>query len=164
MLIKKKEKEKSTAPENWFKKNRSTILVAAVFLFGLGLLVYPSFADYWNSFHQTRAIMSYSDAVSKLSREDYDKEINKALEYNSELAGKGMNWQMSDADKEDYAGVLNFTGNGIMGYITIDKIKVNLPIYHGTNESVLQTSIGHLENSSLPVGASTYDYDEGPPR
>ncbi len=161
MLIKKKEKEKSTAPENWFKKNRSTILVAAVFLFGLGLLVYPSFADYWNSFHQTRAIMSYSDAVSRLSKEDYDKEISKALEYNGELAKTGMDWQMSDTAKEEYAGILNFTGNGIMGYITIEKIKVTLPIYHGTNESVLQTSIGHLESSSLPVGAYTYDYDEG---
>ncbi|MBR4462013.1 MAG: class C sortase [Erysipelotrichaceae bacterium] len=161
-MFKKKEKsEKTTAPENWFKKNWSTILIAGIFITGLCIFIYPSFADYWNSFHQTRAIMSYSDAVSKLSKEDYTKEIEKALEYNRDMAPNGMRWEMTDPEKEEYNDTLNFTGNGIMGYITIDKIKVTLPIYHGTNESVLQTSIGHLESSSLPVGAYAYDYEEG---
>ena len=160
MSDKKEKKEKKTAPDNWFSKNWSTLLVIVIFLTGVLIMVYPSFADYWNSFHQTRAIMSYSEAVSNLSKEEYVKEINRAKEYNHELAVKGMNWHMSDADKETYEDTLDFTGNGIMGYISIEKIKVTLPIYHGTNESVLQTSIGHLENSSLPVGAYSYDYKE----
>lgn len=161
-MFKREVKKQETAPkQSWIKKNWSTVLVVSAFIVGLGLLVYPTFADYWNSFHQTRAIMTYSDAVSNLSKEDYTKEINKALEYNRVLANDGINWNMSDSEKENYNSTLNFTGSGIMGYIVIDKIKVTLPIYHGTNESILQTSIGHLEGTSLPVGAFSYDYDEG---
>ena len=104
--------------------------------------------------------MSYSDAISNLKKEDYEALINEALKYNASVAENGLNWNMEDKDKEEYNKKLNVTGNGIMGYIQIDKIKVTLPIYHGTNESVLQTSIGHLEGSSLPVGAYTYDSKE----
>ena len=161
-MFKMKEKINVPAPnESWFKKNLSTILIGVAFVVGLGLLLYPSIADYWNSFHQTRAIMSYSEAVSNMSKEDFEKEISRALEYNAEVAKSGLDWNMSDENKEVYNNVLNFTGTGTMGYIQIDKIKVTLPVYHGTNESVLQTSIGHLEGTSLPVGASTYDYKEG---
>lgn len=150
-----------TAPsESWIKKNWSSVLVGSAFVLGLFLLLYPTFADYWNSFHQTRAIMSYADAVSNLSREDYQEEIQRALDYNADMAETGLNWHMSDREKEVYNGVLNFTGSGIMGYIQIEKIKVTLPVYHGTNERVLQTSIGHLEGTSLPVGAQSYDYKQ----
>ncbi len=160
-MFKKKEKKIDTAPsQNWFRKNWSTALIAGVFVIGLLIMLYPSIADYWNSFHQTRAIVSYSDAVSNLSKEDYEREIKKALDYNSALYESGMKWHMTDAEKTVYEDTLNFTGNGIMGYIVIDKIKVTLPIYHGTNESVLQKSIGHLEGTSLPVGAKSYDYDK----
>jgi len=161
MFKKKAEKKVSTPNENWFKKNWSSALIGGVFFLGLFLLLYPSFADYWNSFHQSRAIMNYSEVVSNLSKEDYDREIAEALKYNSALAKTGMNWRMSDEEREVYNSKLNFTGNGTMGYIQIDKIKVTLPVYHGTNESVLQTSIGHLEGTSLPVGAFSYDYKEG---
>ncbi|MBR0420873.1 MAG: class C sortase [Erysipelotrichaceae bacterium] len=161
-MFKKSVKENIAAPnENWFKKNWSSVLIGAVFFLGLFLLLYPSIADYWNSFHQSRAIMSYSDAVSKMSKEDYEKEISKALEYNAELSLQGIDWKMSDEQREKYNETLNFTGNGTMGYIQIDKIKLTLPIYHGTNEAVLQTSIGHLEETSLPVGAFSYNYNEG---
>ncbi len=161
-MFEKKKKDNIAAPnsESWIKRNLSSVLIGAAFIVGLFLLLYPSVADYWNSFHQSRAIITYSDAVSNLSKEDYDREINKALDYNANLAVSGLNWRMNDSEKEVYNQVLNFTGNGIMGYIQIDKIKVTLPIYHGTNESVLQTSIGHLEGTSLPVGAYSYDYKE----
>ncbi len=161
-MFEKKKKENITAPSNesWIKRNLSSVLIGAAFLVGLFLLLYPSVADYWNSFHQSRAIMSYSDVVSNLSKEDYEKEINKALNYNAKMAVNGLNWDMSDDEKETYNQILNFTGSGIMGYIQIDKIKITLPIYHGTNENVLQTSIGHLEGTSLPVGAYSYDYKE----
>ena len=161
-MLKKEKTDKNTAPEqNWFKRNGSTLILFGVFLIGLLIFLYPSIADYWNSFHQTRAIMSYSETVSKMSSEDYEKEIHKALNYNAELAKEGINWNMSDSDIEVYNDILNFTGNGNMGYIKIDKIKVMLPIYHGMSESVLQTSIGHIEGTSFPVGAYSYDYEKG---
>ena len=161
-MLKKEKTDKITAPEqNWFKRNGSTLILFGVFLIGLLIFLYPSIADYWNSFHQTRAIMSYSETVSKMSSEDYEKEIHEALNYNAELAKEGINWNMSDSDIEVYNDVLNFTGNGNMGYIKIDKIKVMLPIYHGMSESVLQTSIGHIEGTSFPVGAYSYDYEKG---
>lgn len=161
-MLKKEKTDKNTAPEqNWFKRNGSTLILFGIFLIGLLIFLYPSIADYWNSFHQTRAIMSYSETVSKMSKEDYEKEIHEALNYNAELAKEGINWNMSDSDIEVYNDVLNFTGNGNMGYIKIDKIKVMLPIYHGMSESVLQTSIGHIEGTSFPVGAYSYDYEKG---
>ena len=161
-MLKKEKTDKNTAPEqNWFKRNGSTLILFGVFLIGLLIFLYPSIADYWNSFHQTRAIMAYSETVSKMSSEDYEKEIHEALNYNAELAKEGINWNMSDSDIEVYNDVLNFTGNGNMGYIKIDKIKVMLPIYHGMSESVLQTSIGHIEGTSFPVGAYSYDYEKG---
>ena len=129
-MLKKEKTDKNTAPEqNWFKRNGSTLILFGVFLIGLLIFLYPSIADYWNSFHQTRAIMSYSETVSKMSSEDYEKEIHEALNYNAELAKEGINWNMSDSDIEVYNDVLNFTGNGNMGYIKIDKIKVMLPFY-----------------------------------
>lgn len=161
-MLKIKKTDENTAPEqNWFKRNGSTLILFGVFLIGLLIFLYPSIADYWNSFHQTRAIMSYSETVSKMSTEDYEKEIHEALNYNAELAKEGINWNMSDSDIEVYNDVLNFTGNGNMGYIKIDKIKVMLPIYHGMSESILQTSIGHIEGTSFPVGAYSYDYEKG---
>lgn len=160
-MFKKKEKMNVPAPnESWVKRNLSSILLGSAFVVGLVLLLYPSIADYWNSFHQSRAIMSYAEAVSNLSKEDFEREIKKALEYNAEIAQNGLNWSLEEEEKERYNDTLNFTGNGTMGYIQIDKIKVTLPLYHGTSESVLQTSIGHLEGTSLPVGAFSYDYKE----
>ena len=161
-MLKKKKTDENTAPEqNWFKRNGSTLILFGVFLIGLLIFLYPSIADYWNSYGQNRAIMSYTETVSKMSSEDYEKEIHEALNYNAELAKEGINWNMSDSDIEVYNDVLNFTGNGNMGYIKIDKIKVMLPIYHGMSESVLQTSIGHIEGTSFPVGAYSYDYEKG---
>ena len=161
-MLKKKKTDENTAPEqNWFKRNGSTLILFGVFLIGLLIFLYPSIADYWNSYGQNRAIMSYTETVSKMSSEDYEKEIHEALNYNAELAKQGINWNMDDSDIEVYNDVLNFTGNGNMGYIKIDKIKVMLPIYHGMSESILQTSIGHIEGTSFPVGAYSYDYEKG---
>ena len=154
-------KQETAQKESWIKKNWSSVLVGLAFIAGLILFLYPSFANYWNSFNQSRAIMTYSEVISNMSEEEYDKQIAEALEYNSNLAKTGANWKMTAADKDDYNSKLNFAGDGNMGYIRIEKIKVTLPIYHGTNEKVLQTSIGHLEGSSLPVGASSYNCEEG---
>lgn len=137
---------------SWLKKNFVSILLILSFLVGLGLLLYPTFSDYWNSLHQSRAIMSYAADVSKITTEEYEKVIEAAHAYNTEMAQRGVIWEMTDEEREAYNSELNMTGTGIMGYLDIPKINVQLPVYHGTGELVLQTSIGHIEGSSLPVG------------
>lgn len=137
------------------KNNLSTILLVVLLLAGLSLLLYPTFSDYWNSFHQTQAIASYAKEVANLNQEEYEKIWEKARKYNEELFKKGTNFFLSDAEKAEYESQLDVSGLGIMGYIEIPEIKVSLPIYHGTEESALQIAVGHLEWSSLPVGGES---------
>ena len=129
-----------------------TIILVGIMMAGIGLLAYPSLADYWNSFHQSRAVMTYAEHVADMQTDEYERFLNSAREYNSALAETGIKWGLTDEEKAAYNEELNIDGSGIMGYIKIQKIQVTLPLYHGTDEGVLQTSIGHLEGSSLPVG------------
>ena len=138
--------------KKWIKENLFTIILVAALIVGLCLLLYPSFADYWNSFHQSRTVMNYAETVANMNEEEYEKILNDAKSYNAKLAQNGINWAMTDEEKEAYRRELDVSGTGVMGYVKIQKIDVLLPIYHGTEESILQTSIGHLEESSLPVG------------
>lgn len=146
----------SAPKKSWFRENWSTLALLGVFLLGLIIFLYPSIADYWNTYHQSQAIMNYTDAVSNLSNDDHQKEIEKALDYNARLAERGIEWK-AGSNLDDYYETLDITGTGIMGYLRIEKINVSCPIYHTVEESVLQTGIGHLENTSLPVGARSYD-------
>ena len=139
----------------WLKKHFLTMIIMIVMLVGIGLLLYPSVANYWNQFHQTRAIMAYNDTVSSLSTEDYEKILNDAKEYNEKLGETGIVWKMSKAQKAEYEKQLAVDSSGIMGYVSVPKFHIKLPIYHGTNESVLQIAIGHLEQTSLPVGGES---------
>ena len=139
----------------WIKKNKSTIILVFILLVGISLLLYPTLSDYWNSFHQSRAIASYVEAVSDLTKEDYARIRQEAEKYNNRLLEKTDRWTLSEEDKEEYETLLNVGGTGIMGYIEIPKIKTQLPIYHGIDEAVLQIAIGHLEGSSLPVGGES---------
>ena len=134
------------------KSKLLTVVIILVFTAGVGLLLYPTVANYWNSFHQTRAIMSYTDSVSALTQEDYDRILNRAKKYNRRLSKTGIRWKMTKAQKKDYESQLAVDESGIMGYVNIPKFHVRAPIYHGTNENVLQIAIGHLEQTSLPVG------------
>lgn len=134
------------------KKHISTILLFAVLLIGLSLLLYPSFSDWWNSFHQSRAIDSYAQAVAALDPARYDAVWAAARAYNDSLLQRPNSFLLSDGQKERYESLLNAGENGIMGYIEISCIQVSLPIYHGTEEGVLQVAAGHLEWTSLPVG------------
>ena len=134
------------------KSNLGNIILVLILLAGLGLLIYPSFSDYWNSFHQSRAIMTYMESVGKMDTSAYDAIMASARAYNATLDTGEFRWFLTDEEKEVYNAELNFNNNGNMGFITIDKIHVQLPIYHGTSESVLQTSIGHIEWTSLPTG------------
>ena len=139
----------------WIKDRLFTIILVAALFVGLFLLAYPSIADYWNSFHQSRAVMTYAENVADMNTEEYERILDEARIYNAELAERGINWTLSDEEREAYMSELDIGGNGVMGYIKIQKIDVMLPIYHGTEENVLQTSIGHLEESSLPVGGES---------
>ncbi len=139
----------------WFKKHFLTIIIVLAMMVGLGLLLYPSVANYWNQFHQTRAIMAYSETVSDLSEKDYEKILNDAREYNKKLGETGIVWKMSKAQLAEYEKQLDIDSTGIMGYVSIPKFHIKLPVYHGINESVLQIAIGHLEQTSLPVGGES---------
>ena len=129
-----------------------TIILVGIMMAGIGLLAYPSLADYWNSFHQSQAVMTYAEHVADMQTDEYERFLNSAREYNSALAETGIKWGLTDEEKTAYNEELNIDGSGIMGYIKIQKIQITLPLYHGTDEGILQTSIGHLEGSSLPVG------------
>ena len=139
------------------KKHLSTILLVGVFLLGLGILLYPSVSDYWNSMHQTRAISAYEDTLSGMTQKDYSEYFAQADAYNAALASLPTpltGYEVLDTLEEvpKYRDVLDVNGMGIMGYIDIDEIGVELPIYHGTDPSVLNVAVGHLEGTSLPVG------------
>ena len=137
------------------KKHLSTILLLLVFIVGLSLLLYPSFADWWNSFHQTQAIATYSEQVADIDDEKYEEIWNAAWDYNQSLLKRTNSYLLSDAQKAEYDSLLDVGGTGVMGYIEIPSIKVALPIYHGTDEAVLQVAVGHLEWTSLPVGGES---------
>lgn len=138
------------------KKSRwGTVVLVLILLVGLSLLLYPTFSDYWNSFHQTQAIASYSKEVSQLDDETFEELKEEAIAYNNSLIGKSNRLNLSKADEKEYESLLDVTGTGIMGYIEISKIRCSLPIYHGTDDAVLQIAIGHIPGSSLPVGGES---------
>lgn len=137
------------------KDNYITLLLFLILLAGLSLLLYPSVSDYWNSLHQTRAIATYAEEVANLNQDQYDEIWAAAESYNASLADRVNAYQLSDAQKEEYQQLLNVSGLGIMGYIEIPEIDVSLPIYHGTEDTVLQVAVGHLEWTSLPVGGES---------
>ena len=137
------------------KGNYITLLLFLILLAGLSLLLYPSVSDYWNSLHQTRAIATYAEEVANLNQDQYDEIWAAAESYNASLADRVNAYQLSDAQKEEYQQLLNVSGLGIMGYIEIPSIDCSLPIYHGTEDSVLQIAVGHLEWTSLPVGGES---------
>jgi len=137
------------------KKYGSNIALILVFLTGLSLLLYPTVSNYWNTYHQTRAIATYTAAVDDMDKEAKEELWKAAKAYNRKLAKQPTGFVLSKEEKANYEKQLNIAGNGIMGYIEVPDIKCSLPIYHGTNEDELQIAIGHLEGTSLPVGGKS---------
>lgn len=134
------------------KKNITNMILILIFFAGLSLLLYPTISEYWNSFHQSKAIASYVEDVENLNEEEYGRIWEEAQAYNEEWKKHGRFYYMSEAQKTIYEQTLNIGGNGVMGYVDIPAIDCTLPVYHGTDGSVLQVAAGHLEWSSLPVG------------
>lgn len=135
--------------------NFTTLLLILVLLAGLSLLLYPSVSDYYNAFHQTRAIANYTEQVASLDSTAYNQLWADAYAYSQSLRSRANPYVLSDEQKRTYLQLLDVSGQGIMGYIEIPEIGVSLPIYHGTDEGVLQVAVGHLEWTSLPVGGES---------
>ena len=136
------------------KKHLSTVILILVFLVGLSLLLYPTVSDYWNSLHQSRAISGYTEQVASLDNDIYDALWAEARAYNEALPGKEDRFRLTEAELEEYEGLLSVSGTNVIGYIEIPKINCSLPIYHGTDDAVLERGVGHIEGSSLPVGGA----------
>lgn len=137
-------------------KNRIVvILLIVVLLAGLSLLLYPFVSDYWNSLHQSRAIATYMEAVTELDEAAYEEWWDGAKAYNASLPGTQNRFLPDQEEQRNYEKLLDISGTGILGYVEIPNIDVLLPIYHGTDEEVLQVAIGHIEGSSLPVGGES---------
>ena len=136
------------------KKHLSTVILILVFLVGLSLLLYPTVSDYWNSLHQSRAISGYTEQVASLDNDLYDALWAEARAYNETLPGKEDRFRLTEAELEEYESLLSVSGTNVIGYIEIPKINCSLPIYHGTDDAVLERGVGHIEGSSLPVGGA----------
>ena len=133
------------------KKNKIGILLVLMLFVGICGLLYPSVSQYWNSRTQTRAVENYQNILDSLQPEDYDSFFKQAHSYNALLYG--LNFPLTDYHQLDgYNDLLNISGTGIMGYVSIPKLGVELPLYHGISAEVLNIACGHLEGSSLPVG------------
>ena len=137
------------------KKYGTTIILLIVLIVGLSLLLYPSFSDWWNSMHQSRAVASYVDQVANIDEDQYAHLWEEAWNYNESLRDRPNTFVLNEEQKEEYDKILDIGGLGIMGYIEVPTIGITLPIYHGTDEAVLQIAVGHLEWTSLPVGGES---------
>ena len=136
------------------KKHSGTILLVLIFFVGLAVMLYPTISDYINQRNQTMVVNSYAQQVDGLSDADYTAYFDAADVFNQEIAADPDALYHAD-HFSTYSTMLDVTGTGIMGYITIPRIGVELPIYHGTSDGVLQIAAGHLAGTSLPVGGAT---------
>lgn len=150
----KKKRSQKGAGKKAKKKGRvsiSTIILVVIMMVGAGVFLYPSVSDWWNSMHATQAIAGYVEAVESLSEEEKEAMFEEARIYNESLAD-GVNFNLSNDEYVRYKNILDITGTGIMGYVQIKSIGVNLPVYHGVDEEILQVAVGHIPGSSFPVG------------
>lgn len=142
------------------RRKLSGILFGLLFLVGFGILAYPTVSNQWNTYRQSRLISNYEQAVSDMQPEDYTKEWEAAREFDSTLVQNNIYGDVFGSDDvdmkdTDYWKVLNVAGDGVMGYLSIPKINIKLAIYHGTAEDVLQTGIGHMNGTFLPIGGES---------
>ena len=133
------------------KSKKSTIILLISFFVGLSVLLYPSVSSYWNSKRQSKTVVNYEAMLAAIKEEDVSYYFEEAEEYNRKL------WELESPlteyqQLENYREVLDISGTGMMGYVTIPKINQELPVYHGTGDAVLSEAVGHYEGSSLPVG------------
>lgn len=139
----------------------SGILFGLLFLVGFGILAYPTISDQWNTYRQSQLISTYEDTLAELTPEDFSKEWEAARNFNASLTRNNLYGDVfgvsndNDMADSEYWKILNVAGDGIMGYLSIPKINIKLAVYHGTSEELLQTGIGHLAGTKLPVGGES---------
>ena len=133
------------------KDHKITMLMILFFFIGLLVFFYPTLSNYYNEKNQSRTIYNYENILKNTNQIDFGKVKNDAIEYNKKLSKLKEPLLTYDTLK-NYKKLLNINNDGMMGYLTIDKIKVELPIYHTVSETVLNSSVGHLEGTSLPIG------------
>lgn len=142
------------------KRKITNGLFVLLFLVGFGILVYPTVSDQWNRYRQSKLITSYEEAMGNFQEEDFSVEWEKARRFNNALVYNSLYSDVfveeeTKIEETEYWKVLNLTQDGVMGYLTIPKINVKLAIYHGVAEDILQTGIGHIKGSKLPIGGET---------
>ena len=142
------------------KRKISSILFGLLFLIGFGVLVYPTVANQWNTYRQSRLISHYETVVEEMKPEDFTAEWEKAYAFNDTMTQNNIYGDVFGSEEEDledteYWKVLNVANDGVMGYLSIPKINVKLAIYHGVDDEVLQTGIGHLDGTKLPIGGES---------
>ena len=130
----------------------STIIMLVLILGGAAIIAYPTFADWWNSYHQSRAIATYVSAIEDADPAALQAMMDEAHAYNKALLSKPNRFTLSKEEEAEYKRTLDPTGQGIMGYVQVTRLHINYPIYHSVDEAILQVAIGHIEGTSLPVG------------
>ena len=150
----KKVVNKKTANERRSAKKKQSkivnIALVVVMIIGLIIVLYPAFSNWWNERHTTKAIATYIEEVEKIDDSGKQEMIDRAVAYNKKLSS--LDFSLTDEEYAEYESILDVSGTGIMGYIQIPVINVNLPIYHGTEETILSIAVGHIAGSALPVG------------
>ena len=154
-------RHKTVNPKANIGSRIASLFFGTVLVAGLCLLSYPTIANWWNQLHQSKAVAAYVAQAKDYSKQERKAMVAQARQYNAQLSKRALlsktenendRWVMTDAEKQYYDSVLDVNGSGVMGYVTIPSIKVRLPIYHGTDEGILQIATGHIAGSSLPVG------------
>ena len=136
------------------KRDKVGILLVLMLFIGVCVLLYPALSQYWNSKTQTHAVDNYQEILDSLQKEDYTKYFEEADHYN--IALRNLDVPLLEYSQlTEYDQILNVSGTGVMGYITIEKLGVELPLYHGTSDSVLNIACGHMEGTSLPIGGES---------
>lgn len=142
------------------KKKISAILFGLLFLVGFGILIYPTVSNQWNTYRQSQLISNYQSVVQDMTPEDFTQEWERAEAFNATITQNNLYSDVfgestTDLQSTEYWKILNEAGDGIMGYLSIPKINIKLAIYHGTADDVLQTGVGHLNGTKLPIGGES---------
>lgn len=136
------------------KKHVSNYILVLIFIIGLCVLLYPLVSDYWNSKTQSRAIANYEETLSYMTKENFASFFEAAEAYNEEI--RNIDYPLMNFERANgYEELLNVMGTGLMGYIQIERFRLELPVYHGTSSDVLNVAVGHLEGTSLPTGGES---------
>ncbi len=155
-----KEQENENKPVKKKKGKLAPILFGLLFLVGFGILAYPTISNQWNTYRQNQLISSYNNKVEEMTPEDFSQEWQKAEDFNATITQNNLYGDVfgeddGDLKNTDYWKVLNVADDGVMGYLSIPKINIKLAIYHGTADDVLQTGVGHLNGTKLPIGGDS---------